>query len=163
MPRLLVVALFCTALTHASAAAWPALVWPDREHIDPAQDDVAKKSAGVGRAIEIGAQTKIDAHFFITTKGNGVVTLPGLTVRIYDAHGDEITFQGRLLRCEWRDEDGDGYLDLVVGGWADHFSEKGDRVVKSVPLRAVFRYLPKQRRFETVVCPPEIYTWIPKP
>lgn len=162
MPRLLLIALLCAALMHASSAAGPALVWPDREHIDPAQNDVAKESTGVGRAIEIGAQTKIDARFLITTKGNGVVTLPGLAVRIYDAHGDEITFQGGLLRCEWRDEDGDGFLDLVVGGWAEHSSEKGDKVVKSVPLRAVFRYRPTLRRFEPVVCPPEIYYWIPK-
>ncbi|HEY1111287.1 MAG TPA: hypothetical protein VGE76_21700, partial [Opitutaceae bacterium] len=59
-----------------------------------------------------------------------------------------------------RDEDGDGSLDLVVGGWAEHGADKG-RKVKSVPLRAVFRYRPAQRRFEPVICPPEIYTWIP--
>lgn len=157
MLRRLAVVFVAATLSHLLAAAESVRVWPDREYIEPAYE-----VDHIRRTIEIGPQTTIEARFYVTTKGNGVLTLPGLAIRVHDEHGDGITFRGGLLRCEWRDEDGDGFLDLVVGGWADHTDDR-DRKIKSTPLRAVFRYRPAQRRFEPVVCPPEIYYWHPKP
>lgn len=158
MLRLLIAVFAFSTLSQSGAAAEPALVWPDREHIGPAREDIVdgKEPLPVTRVLEIGNQTRIDLKFSITTKGNGGLALPGLLIRVHDEHSDGITFAGGLLRCEWRDEDSDGFLDLVVGGWADHADDR-ERKVKSVPLRAVFRYHPDQRRFEPLACPPEIY------
>lgn len=154
----LAVVFFAAALSHALAAAGPALVWPDREHIDSAREDIVdgKEPAPVTRVLEIGAQTRIKLQFSITTRGNGSITLPGLLVRVHDEHQDEVTFSGGLLRCEWRDEDGDGFLDLVVGGWAEHVDDN-ERKIKSVPLGGVFLYRRDKGRFEDASCPPEIY------
>jgi len=101
----------------------------------------------------------IDAVFEITSKGNGGVELPGLGVRVYDSHDDELVFRDWLLRCEWRDDDGNGVLDFVVTGVAVQTDEKSGAERSSLPVRGAFRYITKQRRFEPTLCSPEIYYW----
>jgi len=119
----------------------------------------AEYPRSVTNKIEIAMGIWIDAVFEITSKGNGGVELPGLGVRVYDSHDDELVFRDWLLRCEWRDDDGNGVLDFVVTGVAVQTDEKSGAERSSLPVRGAFRYITKQRRFEPTLCSPEIYYW----
>jgi hypothetical protein len=107
----------------------------------------------VKKKIEVATGVSIEAGFEITSKGNGVVEVPGLSVRVYDTHDDGLVFRNRILRCEWQRE-GDTF-EFVVSGFADRTEGKKE----SNPVRGVFRYSAKARRFEPVSCSPHIYFW----
>ncbi|MES2696043.1 MAG: hypothetical protein V4773_21395 [Verrucomicrobiota bacterium] len=125
-------------------------VWPDHADLPAEYPDNAK------RKIEIARGVSIDAKVQITSKGNGVIYLPGIMIRIYDAHHDGLVFRDALLQCEWRDEDGDGTLDFVVSGIAEPDEPIAGRMIP-IPVRGVFRYSAKERRFQPVLCSQEIY------
>jgi len=111
------------------------------------------------REIDLGKGVSITARFELTEKGNGGLTIPGYGLRVYDAHRDGITFKGYLLRCEWKDMNGDGYLDLVVSGTAQFWSEKDGRLELEKTISAVFHYVPAQKCFTRVTGSAEIYSW----
>lgn len=113
----------------------------------------------VTKKIEIAKGIWIDAVFEITSKGNGGVDLPGLGVRVYDSHDDGLVFRDWLLRCEWRDVDGDGMIDFVVTGVPVRTDGQSGAELSSLPVRGVFRYIAELRRFEPGTCSPEIYFW----
>ncbi len=129
-------------------------IWPDATAVNAAEyPNVASKTISLGHGISIVAK------FDITTKGNGGLEIPGLGIRVYDAHNDGITYRNRLLTCEWRDENQDGLLDLVVKGVAQFYGEKGERVELERPIQGYFRYEPKEHRFVVAHCSPEIEYW----
>lgn len=107
--------------------------------------------------MDLGKGVFISLKFQITTKGNGLLTLPGLAVRVYDSHDDGLIFRGGLLHCEWCDLDGDGVLELVVSGLAVRLNERTDSAERSSNVRGVFRYVGRERRFAASACSPEIY------
>jgi hypothetical protein len=109
--------------------------------------------------IDLGKGVTASVRFELTPKGNGGLTIPGYGIRAYDAHRDGITFQGYLLRCEWKDMNADGYLDLVVSGIAQIWSDKDGRLESEKPISAVFHYDPAKSAFVLVKSTPEIFTW----
>ncbi len=106
--------------------------------------------------IEVMPGVSVEVVFEITAKGNGVVELPGVGVRVYDCHDDGLVFRDSLLRCEWRDFDRDGALDFVVTGVGVRTHEKTGAEQSSLPLRGVFRYVRERARFEVVSCSADI-------
>ena len=126
----------------------------------PSQDDCTKAEENVfTRTIEISAGDFQSIAFEITTKGNGFISLPGLNIRIYDSHDDGLVFENNLLKCEWKDADDDGFLDLVVSGSSIRTGDDDGGKPTKVMIGGVFRWNPKNRRFEVNRCSPEIYTW----
>ncbi len=135
-------------------AAFGSEIWPDAASLPLASfPHVASREIAIGRGVVI------TARFELTEKGNGGLTVPGCGIRVYDAERDGVTFSYYLLTCEWKDTNADGYLDLVVTGTAQVWSEKGDRVDAEKSLSAVFVYSPAKRAFTKVQCSPEIYSW----
>lgn len=128
------------------------VVWPDAETAHTAEENKS-----TGKTIDLSLGVSISASFEITNKGNGTLDLPGLRIRVYDDHNDGVVYRDGLLKCEWRDEDGDGVLDLVVSGFAQFYGEKGNRVEIERPIQGLFRYITKEKRFVKVHCSPEIY------
>jgi len=127
-------------------------VWPD----DTATNDAEDPNI-VSKRIVLGRGFSIKAIFSITTKGNGWLEVSGLGIRVYDSHNDGIIYRRGLLKCIWKDENGDGILDLVVSGTAEHWNEKGLKVESVSDVRGLFRYVSSERRFVAVECSPEIY------
>lgn len=130
--------------------------WPTLDDCTEAEDKIIKKS------IEISPRNLQIMEFNVTTKGNGVISVPGMNVRIYDAHDDGLVFENYLLKCEWKDTDADGFLDLVVSGTAILTGDQGDAKPTKIEINGVFRWDDEDRRFEVVRCSPEIYTWASK-
>jgi hypothetical protein len=126
-------------------------IWPNAEMCPAAE------IAEISRKITPHDGKTFEAVFEITSKGNGLVTLPGLAVRVYDDHDDGWIFSGSLLRCEWLAR-GD-VLEFVISGIALRTHEKNQSVQESVSVRATFRYAPKTRSFVPVECSPQIDFW----
>jgi hypothetical protein len=129
-------------------------IWPDAAALPEASFPRAAT-----KVIAIGKGVTINAKFELTEKGNGGLTIPGWGVRVYDAQRDGITFRNYLLSCEWKDTNADGYLDLVVSGTAQYWSEKGDRLEIEKAVTAVFTYDATTKAFSKVQAPSEILTW----
>jgi len=130
-----------------------AQLWPTRNDCARAQDSI------ISRSIEISHGNFQPAEFEITSKGNGAISLPGLNVRIYDAHDDGLVFTNHLLSCEWKDTDDDGFLDLVVNGTAIQTGDNDDAKPVEIKVSGLFRWNPKNKQFEITRCSQEIYTW----
>ena len=146
--------LLALALLTLPLAAIADEIWPDAAALPEASFPHAAT-----KVIALGKGVSITAKFELTEKGNGGLTIPGFGVRVYDAQRDGITFRNYLLTCEWKDTNADGYLDLVVSGTAQYWSEKGDRLEIEKTITAVFTYDAAAKAFVKVECPPEILTW----
>jgi hypothetical protein len=130
------------------------LVWPD--------DSICPEAAwpkSVKKTLRIAKGVRAKSVFEISSKGNGAVILPGIGVRVYDSHDEGQVFRNWLLKCEWRDVDGDGFCDLVLSGIAVMTHEKTGEEIESRIVHGVFRYSPQRRRFYPAECSPEIYHW----
>jgi hypothetical protein len=132
----------------------PVRIWPDATACV-----AAEYPRSVRKSIEIASGVWINAMFEITSKGNGAVHLPGLSIRVYDSHNDGLVFRDWLLLCQWLDADGGGFLDFIVSGVGIRTDEETEQELESFPVRGMFRYDPQQHRFEAVVCSPEILFW----
>ena len=129
------------------ATASASEVWPDAKAVIAAESPkTAEKTIRASDALEI------DASFNITTKGNGVILIPGLSIRVYDSHDDGLIFRGGLLRCEWNFGHS---VEFVVSGIAETTEEKKEEI----PVRGVFRYNSVKEIFEPVACSPQIDFW----
>lgn len=150
MNPLRLLALFPFLVLAASAAE----IWPDAAALPAASyPNVAR------RDIDLGKGVTATAKFELTAKGNGGLTLPGYGLRVYDAHRDGVTFKGYLLRCEWKDMNGDGYLDLAVSGIAQFWSERDGRLEVEKPISTVLQYDPAKKAFSLLNGTPEIFSW----
>lgn len=132
-----------------------AQLWPTKKNCTNADDSIIKRN------IEISPGNLMQMEFQITTKGNGVISVPGLNIRIYDGHDDGLMFENQLLKCEWKDIDADGFLDLVVSGNAIRKGDEEDAKPTMSVVYGVFHWNNTNRQFEITQCSPEIYTWIP--
>ncbi|KAF0093367.1 MAG: hypothetical protein E1N59_2961 [Puniceicoccaceae bacterium 5H] len=52
----------------------------------------------------------------VSRRGNGVMSIKNLQLRLYDAHDDAAYFENWLLRTEFVDLNGDGYADIRISG-----------------------------------------------
>ncbi|MCB9397913.1 MAG: hypothetical protein H6510_08860 [Acidobacteria bacterium] len=98
----------------------------------------------------------IKITFRISSKGNGILSLPGLLIRIYDEHDDRLFFDPPLLENEWVDLNQDGYRDLVVSGNAI-LTDEADKISTRHSVKATFVFDPKTQTFVTTQACPEIY------
>jgi hypothetical protein len=147
--RLLASLLFALPLAAAADEFWP----------DAAALPEASYPHAATKVIAIGKGVTINAKFELTEKGNGGLTIPGWGIRVYDAERDGITYRNYLLNCEWKDTNADGYLDLVVSGFAQVWNRGSDQLADERSIIAVFTYSAEKKAFTLVQCSPEIYRW----
>lgn len=86
----------------------------------------------------------LNGNFTITSKGNGVLYVGRLGIRLYDAHDDGLYFDEPLLKAELKDLNTDGFLDLLLTGTALKTDDDG-LVLNSLPVRASFIFSPEQK------------------
>src|SRR6478735_5263336 len=145
---------FLSAFPLLALAASAGEIWPDAAAL-PA----ASYPKGGVREIDLCKGVIATARFEITQKGNGGLVLPGYGLRVYDAHRDGVTFKGYLLQCEWKDMNGDGYLDFVASGVAQFWSEKDGRLEIEKDISAVLQYDPAKKAFNLLRGTAEIFSW----
>ena len=142
------------ALPVLGLAASATEVWPDAAAL-PA----ASFPRVATREIDLGKGVTATARLELTEKGNGGLTIPGYGLRVYDAHRDGVTFKGYLLQCEWKDMNGDGYLDLIISGIAQFWSEKDGHLEIEKPISTVLQFDPAKKSFNLLNGTPEIFSW----
>lgn len=96
--------------------------------------------------------------FGMTHMGNGNLYLYELQGKAHlqlliknkavDSHCDGETFRGGHLEATYRDENGDGSVDLVLSGDIEEWDEKGIVVLRSRPCRRVFLWNSALGRFQ---------------
>lgn len=99
----------------------------------------------------------VNYDFSISSKGNGTVSLPGITVHLYDDHDDGVYFKDGLLLSSLSDINGDGYTDIVLYGIAvisDEETQKGTQEIsteKELPVVSILRFDVKKNRYRVLL------------
>jgi len=110
------------------------------------------------RVLSVAPGWPVTFHFEMSTKGNGGLTFPGGSARIYDAHDDCLVFAPPLLNTRLADLDSDGFADIELSGTAVFTDDNGTHEVGRHPVRAVFTFIPSQHRFVETLSDQSIYT-----
>ena len=98
------------------------------------------------RTIELGKDVSLPAKLEVTAKGNGILEVGNLKLKVYDGHDDGAYYDNDLLNVEFVDVTRDGYKDLVVSG--DVLYTGDDDQVKSVePVVFLYVFVPEQKQF----------------
>jgi len=92
------------------------------------------------RVIEIGHGVSTRAVIEVTSKGNGILKIGDLRLRVYDDHDDGAYYLGSLLHIEFADVNGDDYRDMVISGIVSHGGEKEWEERKMESLVFIYRY-----------------------
>jgi hypothetical protein len=99
------------------------------------------------RIIEVGPATKLLASVDVTAKGNGILSVGDLRLRVLDEHHDGASYEGGMANVEFADVDRDGWKDLVIVGIANYTDEKTDAVNAREPFAFIYRYDPQRKSF----------------
>lgn len=103
------------------------------------------------KKIAISNDITFDAVIEVSSHGNGSLTIANLkNIKVYNSGGK---FRNTLLNIKFADFDGDGYRDLIIYGIEDFYGEKDDNLKTIRGSRLIihlYRFNPKQRRFETI-------------
>lgn len=91
--------------------------------------------------IDVGKGVTVTARTELTRKGNGVLSVKNLELRIYDAHDDAAYFQDSFLKTEFADVDGDGFKDIVISGIVVYEITRVGEAKRFVREPVVFVYL----------------------
>ena len=97
------------------------------------------------KEITLGRGVKLAAKIEVTAKGNGTLTIGKLKVAVFDDHNDGAFYEDEMLKTDFVDIDGDGFLDLVLSGIICFTDEKGDKVVGREAFVCIYKYCGKQR------------------
>jgi hypothetical protein len=100
------------------------------------------------RTIDVGRRVKADVLIEVTNKGNGLLSVGGLALKVVDQHDDGALFAGGMAHVEFADIDGDGFKDLVVSGIAEYTDEKRDEVHERESFVFIYRYDAKAKAFK---------------
>jgi hypothetical protein len=114
----LITALLMLHITASYTPAADLITQTDVNRLDATLREGMPETDILNIKFPVNSHITLKGTFSITSKGNGVLTISGLNIRIYDAHSDGVVFDGFLLHNEATDIDGDGYNDLVVWGTA---------------------------------------------
>jgi hypothetical protein len=97
--------------------------------------------------IDIGIGISVAANVAITDKGNGILNLLNLSLRIVDRHDDGFIYDNGCLRTSFIDITGDGFKDIVIMGTLVKTGEKeGDPVTRSA-IFSIYVFDPIQKQF----------------
>jgi hypothetical protein len=90
--------------------------------------------------IEMGAGVKLTALIEETNKGNGLLSIGTLKLKVVDEHEDGAVYAGAVPHVEFADIDGDGIKELVVNGIVEYTDEKADVVREREAFVFIYRY-----------------------
>lgn len=99
------------------------------------------------RVIDVGPGTRERASIEVTSKGNGLLSIGKLRLKVVDGHDDGASYQDEMAHVEFADVDGDGWKDLVIVGIANYTDDKGDAILKREPFTFIYKYDPQRKSF----------------
>ena len=90
------------------------------------------------KTIVLADDIKMQARIEVTNKGNGVLKISNLNVKVYDSHNDGSYYENWMLNIDFVDIDGDGKKDLVISGIVCFTDEKGDEVLRRESIVLIY-------------------------
>jgi hypothetical protein len=93
-----------------------------------------------GRYVEIGPGTTLFCEFDDTTKGNGMLEIANLRLKIADWHDNGEFYQNGKAQFEFYDLNGDNWKELLVMGILNYTDERSDVVVKQEPFIFIYAF-----------------------
>jgi len=118
----------------------------DRHEFHPVPDGIQGEEEWA-KTIQISKDISSVAKVSVTAKGNGVLSVANLRLRVFDAHDDGIIYEDGLLRTEFIDIDRDGCKDLVISGIALSTGEKEGEPAMHHCIVFIYMFDPKQKKF----------------
>lgn len=100
------------------------------------------------QVINVGRGIKLTAVIEQTSKGNGLLTLGALKLKVLDEHDDGAVYAGAMPHVEFVDMDADGVKELIVNGIVEYTDEKIDSVRERESFVFIYRYDLESRSFE---------------
>lgn len=105
-----------------------------------------QSSAPHQERVDLGGGLEAELALDASTKGNGLLTLLNLRLRVVDQHDDGLLFP-EPLGLGLIDLDRDGYLDVVATGPALLTGEDEREPSRPASVTAIFMLDPKARRY----------------
>jgi hypothetical protein len=97
--------------------------------------------------VNICGGVKLNALIEETAKGNGLLSIANLKLKVIDEHDDGAVYSGAMPRVEFADIDDDGLKDLVVSGIVEYTDEKSDTVRERESFVFIYRFDAKAEKF----------------
>lgn len=109
----------------------------------------ADQNGGVRRlSLKLGPLTVEDVVFDVTRRGNGTVSIPSLTLKLFDQHDDGLVYRDGVLRLDAVQMYRDAPLSLIVSGIVRRTGEKENGPVTDEAITFVYYLDCKEGRFE---------------
>ncbi|MBI3725617.1 hypothetical protein HY251_16945 [bacterium] len=111
--------------------------------------------------LEVGHGVTLDVELGTTNKGNGIVRLGDLDIRVLDCHDDGFVYRDGVLSMCFCDLNGDGYLDLVVWGVGLIPAVDDDKSppTEPVPVFGVYIFDPATCSYRKLMRSPKDISW----
>ena len=90
--------------------------------------------------LDFGDNVSIEYSYESTEKGNGILKIGGLALRVYDDHDDGAVFVDRVLSVETIDFHEGNERMLVLCGIVMTVGEKGDTPKRYYPVACIYKY-----------------------
>ena len=97
--------------------------------------------------IAIGPRVTLDATVNVTVRGNGILHIANLKLKVLDEYDDGHIYIGGLLDVEWVDLTGDGFKDLVITGTMANTGEKGTDPVTYSTITQIYIFDPGKMQY----------------
>lgn len=146
-------------LVHGRAVAAPLLTQQDVKKLWDTFQASTPETDSLNLSVQVSYSLKVIGNFSITSKGNGVLQVPGVNIRLYDGHDDGVVFDSFLLNNELVDVDGDGFKDIVLWGTSILYDDKDDKEIGRRPVLSIFRFDPKTKKFINTVPSQDVYVY----
>lgn len=105
------------------------------------------------KRITVGGGVTRSALIDVDSKGNGLLRIGNLAIKVYDDHRDGSYYQGSMLTTTFKDINHDGYLDLIVSGIVNVTSPwKSHAITRREALVGIFLFNPKTSKFDKSYC-----------
>jgi hypothetical protein len=74
----------------------------------------AKCDRSYQQKVELSGDVELEAVLETTSKGNGILSIGGLNLHVFDLHNDGTYYNDGILSVEFSDLCGDGYKEMDI-------------------------------------------------
>jgi len=97
--------------------------------------------------IPMAAGCNVPGSLDVTSKGNGLLRLLNVCVKLVDDHDDGAIYVGGALTAEFADVNSDGYRDMVVSGAVMYTDDRSGTARGIEPVLFVYTFEPRSNTY----------------
>src|SRR5215472_9969627 len=119
-----------------------------RNDLRPAKDGMPGEEE-LTKEIVVAPNIRLMAKIEVTAKGNGLLHIANLNLKVFDSHNDGVFYENEMLNIDFVDLNGDGKREMVISGIVCFTDEKGDKVMRREAVVYIYA-LQSDRTFKQV-------------